>query len=390
MDSIFPRWITGLQEEGHTIKKQCTISRVNPCKTQVIANRLLNWYDVCQRNLLWREDRDPYKVWVSEIMLQQTRVEAVIPYYERFMQRFPSMEVLAGASEEEVLREWQGLGYYSRARNLHKGVREVMTEYGGVLPQTRQAVESIPGIGEYTAGALLSIVYDKPEPAVDANVLRVFSRLFAVRENIASTRGKKQITDLVRSVISQDRPGDFNQALMDLGASVCVSGIPRCEVCPLTECCAAHQLQCQHELPVKAKKRPPQPVSMLTTVVVWQGRYLIRKRPNQGLLAGMWEFPTREAPDVVDETVLAAFFSEFGQTAPPVYWQSLNYIFSHREWCITVYRSQITGHKAPVSDEGQWLTPLELDAAPMGGPHRKIAGWIQEGAKMCQISGDSE
>ena len=199
---------------------------------------LMQWYDKYKRTLPWRTEspRDPYKVWVSEIMLQQTRVEAVKSYYTNWMEHFPDIPTLAAAEEEDVVRQWQGLGYYSRARNLHTAVREVMEHYGGKVPETREEIRKLKGIGDYTAGAILSMAYGKRETAVDGNVLRVFARIYNIEDNILSAKVKTEITELVKTRQDTARPGDFNEALMDLGATVCIPGQPRCEVCPLLGC----------------------------------------------------------------------------------------------------------------------------------------------------------
>lgn len=341
-----------------------------------ITDTLLSWYDACGRQLLWRQDRTLYKVWVSEIMLQQTRVEAVEPYYRRFLARFPDMAALSAAPEEEVLHAWQGLGYYSRARNLQKGVREVMEQYGGELPASRQEVEDISGIGSYTAGALLSIVHGLPEPAVDANVLRVFSRLFCLKQPITSAESRRTISSLVRSTIPADRPGDFNQAIMDLGAAICCR-IPRCNLCPLAAECAAYQEGCQALLPLKAKKPEPKPVSMLVGVLGDGNRFFVRKRPPKGLLAGMWEFPTIEAGCGEAEQSVSTLFASCAQVVDSlVSWAQLRHVFSHRTWEMRIYRAVGRGSDSLRREDGCWMTLAELGNIPLGNPHRTIANWL--------------
>lgn len=352
------------------------------CQRSVIADKLLIWYDACGRDLLWRKGTDLYPVWVSEIMLQQTRVEAVGAYYQRFLNRFPDMATLATAAEEEVLHVWQGLGYYSRARNLQAGVREVLVKYGGTLPQTRQEVEGLAGVGSYTAGALLSIVHGQPEPAVDGNVLRVFSRLFCVKQPVTSTAGKQVITQFVRQVIPTDRPGDFNQAIMDLGSSVC-GKTPHCSACPLLEECAAYSQGCQAELPYRAKKPGPRPVPMAVIILRdQQQRYYVRKRPKGSLLADMWEFPTISAngtEDTVNEAALRSLCKETGQTVEALGpWRSLRHVFSHRAWELQIYRGTGMGPDQANHEHGCWMTLEQLDAVPLGKPHRMMADWLAD------------
>lgn len=351
-----------------------------PGRSRGIADKLLAWYDACGRQLAWRQNPSLYTVWVSEIMLQQTRVEAVEPYYRRFLDRFPDMRTLADAPEEAVLHAWQGLGYYSRARNLQQGVREALERYGGVLPNTRKEVESLRGVGSYTAGALLSIVNGQAEPAVDGNVLRVFSRLFCLTELINTPAGKQAVADKVRQVIPLDRPGDFNQAIMDLGSSLC-GRKPRCPQCPLADDCLAYKAGLQAELPRKTKPKEPRPVKMAVGVIGDQsGRFFVRRRPAKGLLAGMWEFPTLEA-DAAPAHSLAAVFAQCGQTAGELEsWRGLQHVFSHRIWQLQAYRGLGTGSDCVPKEAGCWMTLTELAAVPLGRPHQIIADWLAEEA----------
>ena len=218
---------------------------------------LLRWYDGCARVLPWREDPAPYRVWVSEIMLQQTRVEAVKPYYERFLERLPTVKAVAEAPEEQLLKLWEGLGYYNRVRNLQKGAQQVMERFGGEVPADFKALRSLPGVGDYTAGAIASIAFGIPVPAVDGNVLRVLSRLLARREDILDAKVKKRVETEITGIIPKGRAGDFNQSLMELGAMVCLpNGAPKCGNCPLEAICLAHRAGIQGELPVKAPKKP--------------------------------------------------------------------------------------------------------------------------------------
>lgn len=256
------------------------------------SEHLLEWYRKGNRKLPWRLNKDPYRIWVSEIMLQQTRVDTVIPYFNRFMERFPTVAALAEAPEEEVLKLWEGLGYYSRARNLQSAVREVQAEYGGVVPDDPAAVSSLKGVGPYTAGAILSIAYGLSEPAVDGNVMRVLSRFFVLTEDIAKPSTRGGIERLARSLIPEGAAGDFNQALMELGATVCTPKAPHCLTCPVMERCGARLAGAELALPVKTKAKPPRPEARAAALIAdAAGRLLIRRRPDAGLLARMWELP---------------------------------------------------------------------------------------------------
>lgn len=304
------------------------------------SHDLLAWYDSQKRDLPWRINRDPYRVWVSEIMLQQTRVETVKPYYQNFMEKFPTVEALADAPEEEVLKAWEGLGYYSRARNLQAAAREVKITYGGVIPDEPEKISKLKGIGPYTAGAILSIAYEKPEPAVDGNVMRVFSRLLLMEDDIAKPATRVKMEHLVRQTIPQGRAGDFNQALMELGALICLPRSPHCLTCPVFDYCLARKEGVQEELPVKGKAKPPRPVNLLVAVVLRGDQVLINKRPEQGLLAGMWEFPMVEADPKVweEERLTESLHSRFGIEAEVTgQLAHIQHTFSHLHWNLDVY-----------------------------------------------------
>ncbi|WP_397334025.1 A/G-specific adenine glycosylase [Paenibacillus sp. YN15] len=263
---------------------------------------LLAWYKAGNRDLPWRRSRNPYHIWVSEIMLQQTRVETVIPFFNRFMELFPTVDKLADAPEEQVLKAWEGLGYYSRARNLQAAAREVRDHFGGVVPDTPEGIASLKGVGPYTAGAILSIAYNLPEPAVDGNVMRVLSRYFLLEEDIAKPSTRIGIEKLARSLIPPGEAGGFNQALMELGATICTPKSPHCLPCPVMEHCAARLEGRAEELPLKAKAKPPRPerraVALVEGAGVNAGRILVRQRPADGLLARMWELPHVQLPEL--------------------------------------------------------------------------------------------
>ena len=258
-----------------------------------IAPMLLAWYDQHARTLPWRGIHDPYRTWVSETMLQQTRVETVLGYYARFLERFPTVADLAAAPEDDVLKMWEGLGYYSRARNLHKGAQQVMAEYGGVIPSNVEQLRKISGIGSYTAGAIASIAFDQPVPAVDGNVIRVVSRLRGIRENVGIPSVRRTLEGEAASLVPEDRPGDFNQALMDLGATICTPGTPACEKCPLQGECDAFSAGDAEELPVLPRKNPPKVIDYTVCLIFSGNRVLMRQR-TEAMLRGLWVFPMAE------------------------------------------------------------------------------------------------
>ena len=258
-----------------------------------IRRLLLNWYDANARTLPWRGIHDPYRTWVSETMLQQTRVETVLGYYDRFLERFPTLQALAEAPQDDVLKMWEGLGYYSRARNLHRGAQQVVSGYAGVMPETVEELLKISGIGPYTAGAIASIAFDRPVPAVDGNVIRVTSRLMGIRENVGIPSVRREIENAAGELVSPERPGDFNQALMDLGATVCVPGTPACERCPLQSRCDAYAAGDAEELPVLPRKRPPKQLQYDVCIICSGERILMRQR-TETLLHGLWVYPMLE------------------------------------------------------------------------------------------------
>ena len=302
-----------------------------------IAEPLLAWYDAGRRILPWREEPTPYHVWLSEIMLQQTRVEAVKPYYDRFLQALPDIESLAAVEEESLLKLWEGLGYYNRARNLRKAAQILVSEYSGKMPDDFDKIEALPGIGSYTAGAITSIAFGKAYPAVDGNVLRILARLRADDRDILDAKVKKSVEEELRGVMPKDRPGDFNQALMELGAMVCIpGGAPKCESCPWKALCRARAEGRETAFPKKAKKKPRVVEKKTILVIQDANKVALRKRPEKGLLAGMYEFPSMEG-NCEEEQVLA-HIKKLGLS--PIRIRELpaaRHVFTHREWHMTGY-----------------------------------------------------
>ena len=316
-----------------------------PALPDTLAPRLLRWYDAGSRTLPWRSDPRPYYVWLSEIMLQQTRVEAATPYFERFIRELPTIADLAAAPEQQLLKLWEGLGYYNRARNLQKAARIVVDNYGGELPADFSALLQLPGIGRYSAGAIASIAFGIPVPAVDGNVLRVLSRVLENPAEIDREETKRQMGEAIRQQIPEDRPGDFNQALMELGAMVCLpNGAPRCEECPLKEICLAFQHETIPEYPRKAPKKARRCEARTVLVLFREGEVAIHQRPATGLLRGLWELPNVEG--TLSEQDLAATLSGWGlipqSSALPL--GSAKHIFTHLEWQITGWGVAVRGN----------------------------------------------
>lgn len=306
-----------------------------------IVQPLLKWYEKNARVLPWRDSPEPYRVWISEIMLQQTRVEAVIPYFERFVREVPDVRALAEIPDERLLKLWEGLGYYSRAWNLKKAAQVLMKEYGGVLPADAEELKKLPGIGEYTAGAVASIAYGLPEPAVDGNVLRVASRLAASTRDVTEPGVKRELRTSLRKVYPEGKAGAFTQALMELGATVCLpNGAPACEKCPLASQCEAHRAGRETDFPVKPPK-PERRVEERTVFLLCCGeKTAVQKRPLHGLLAGLWEFPNVEGvlPQKEAEEYLRGFgLKACGMEKLP----KAKHIFSHLEWHMTGYFVQV-------------------------------------------------
>jgi A/G-specific adenine glycosylase len=339
-------------------------------------DNLLTWYRENKRDLPWRKDQDPYKIWVSEIMLQQTRVDTVIPYFNSFIDKFPTIETLAYAEEESVLKAWEGLGYYSRARNLQAAVREVAESYGGKVPDSPKEISSLKGVGPYTAGAILSIAYGVPEPAVDGNVMRVLSRILYIWDDIAKPKTRKIFEGAVRALIAKDAASDFNQALMELGATICTPQSPACLLCPVQEHCRAFAEGVEKELPVKSKKKPPKPMAMAAAVLMnEEGKVLIHRRPSEGLLANLWEFPNHETLSQKKEQdeQLQTFLSEEYKVEAKIdeHIANFSHIFSHIKWNIAVYTGKLV-KEINEQDDLRLVHPSELTTYPFPVSHQKI------------------
>ena len=356
--------------------------------------KLLAWYDENKRDLPWRRSKNPYHIWVSEIMLQQTRVDTVIPYYERFLDWFPTVESLADASEERLLKAWEGLGYYSRVRNMQKAAQQIMNEFEGKFPSTYEGISSLKGIGPYTAGAISSIAFNLPQPAVDGNVMRVLARLFEVNHDIGNPSNRKIFQAMMEVLIDPDRPGDFNQALMDLGSDIEAPVNPRPEESPVKEFSAAYQHGTMDRYPIKAPKKKPIPIYLKALVVQnSQGQFLLEKNESEKLLAGFWHFPLIEVDDFSDQNQDLDLFSQVAESilqlgpSPQesfeqdydleVDWQDLRFeevkhIFSHRKWHIQIIAGRVTETQEYADREVLWLSPEEFINYPLAKPQQKI------------------
>ncbi len=310
----------------------------NPVEVrEELVEPLLSWYSIHARELPWRIEKNPYEIWISEVMLQQTRVEAVKPYYERFLKALPNVTQLAAAPEDMLLKLWEGLGYYNRVRNLQKAAILMVEQYNGTMPKNYEELLTLPGIGTYTAGAIASIAYGECVPAIDGNVLRIIARVEADYSDIASPRVKKELEVAMKPVIPAGRAGDFNQALMELGATVCLpNGVPNCPQCPWKRLCQSYARNLTTTLPIKATKKKRVIEEKTILVIQDQSRVLLRKRGSKGLLAGMYEFPSLEG--YVDQTHILAYMKELGY--PAIRLKELEdskHIFSHREWHMKGY-----------------------------------------------------
>lgn len=341
----------------------------------IIIKDLVNWYECEKRELPWRSNPEPYYVWISEIMLQQTRVEAVKGYFARFIKTLPNIENLADAPEEKLLKLWEGLGYYSRVRNLKKTAKIVMEEYGGKLPENYEILLSLPGIGSYTAGAIASIAYGIPVPAVDGNVLRVTKRLAGSYDDITKGKVKKELEDELKKIMGNDCekiPGVFNQALMELGAVICIpNGKPLCDKCPVNTFCIAREKNTWMDIPVKPQKKSRRIEDKTVFVLEYQSKYALHKREKKGLLADLWEYPNIEGKLSIPRVEELLTRNGIENYEMELLGES-KHIFSHVEWHMLGYKIKITDKKKdrlheegllkviPLFEELVWVGEKEL------------------------------
>lgn len=343
-----------------------------------LGRRLLAWYRQNQRSLPWRKTNDPYRIWISEIMLQQTQVDTVIPYYHRFLKAFPTVSSLARAPLQKVLKVWENLGYYSRARNMHAAARMIVEKFGGQIPDNWEEIKSLPGVGLYTAGAILSIAYGQTIPAVDGNVRRILCRLFAIRKPVDDTREQKQLQKLATSLIPVKHPGDFNQALMDLGATICKAKNPDCLRCPIANLCQARRHDLQNVLPVTGKARAiPHRQAAAAVIRNAKGMLLVVQRPTSGLLASLWKLPGGfiKTDEDMENSLRRSVKEELSiSIRPGKHMASVNHTYTHFRITLQAFEcSLLKGDPKPLGCQNwQWASLTDLKKLPMSKIDRMI------------------
>lgn len=358
---------------------------------QAFSKHLPDWYAEHKRPMPWRGAGDPYRIWVAEVMLQQTRVEQATPYFRRFVEAFPTAEALAEADRDAVLKRWEGLGYYARARHLHEAAQIVVDEHGGKVPDTWDAVRDLPGIGPYTAAAVLSIAFGKAHAVLDGNVVRLLARVFAVEEDATKSRTRRRLRDAANALLAEAHdasvpPGDFNQAMMELGATVCTPSAPRCPECPVQDACAAFAEGAPENYPQKKDKAPvPHHDVAVGLLGNDAGELFIQRRPDEGLLAGLWEFPggKQEGDEELAETCRRELREETGATVEvgPLF-HRLDHAYSHFKITLHAFRCRLAdGSAAPTAAEGQptrWVAPAELDDYAFPRANRRLIEELEE------------
>jgi A/G-specific adenine glycosylase len=350
--------------------------------TERMQRSLLSWYQDCGRELPWRITHDPYAIWVSEIMLQQTQVKTVIPYFSRWLETFPTVQALAQADQQSVLMVWQGLGYYARARNLHRAAQKIVTEHAGQFPKHWEAVLQLPGIGRTTAGGILSAAFNHPCAILDGNVKRVLARVIGL-----SVPPKDALSFLWKgseTLLDAEHPRPFNQALMDLGATVCTPKQPQCHLCPWNQFCYAHRWNLQADLPM-SETRAPLPEKSIGVAVIWnpQGQVLIDRRPQSGLLGGLWEFPGGkvEQGETVQDCIAREIQEELGMTIEVLeHLITVHHAYTHFKVILTVHHCRhLSGEPQPIEcDAVQWVTLTDLDQYPFPAANHRIIAAIRE------------
>jgi A/G-specific adenine glycosylase len=347
-------------------------------ESQSFSSLLLTWYKSNARSLPWRGHPDPYAVCISEIMLQQTRVETVIPYFLRWMERFPDIKRLAESSEQEVLNAWEGLGYYSRARSIFKTARLIVDQHGGRLPDNRAELQKLPGLGRYTAAAISSIAFGRDEVVLDGNVKRVLSRCFNISMPVDTPAGEKILWEKAEALLPHGRAGDYNQAVMDLGAMLCTPRAPQCEKCPVAEICQAKSLGLQEKLPVVTEKKPIPHYLVAAAVIKKNGVILIARRPSKGLLGGLWEFPGGkvETGESLEAALKREIREELGaEIEVGGELGTYKHAYTHFRVTLHAFSVSLAGEepKALEASELRWVQATELGDFPMGKIDRMIS-----------------
>ena len=377
---------------------------IDPVRQRKLRSAVLKWYDQHGRRLPWRTSADPYRIWLSEIMLQQTTVAAVVPYFERFVAKFPDVSSLAAAHVDDVLRLWEGLGYYSRAINLHKAALAIEQNHGGVFPADAESLQALPGIGRYTAGAIASFAFDQAAPIVEANTERLYARLTALTDDVRSAASQRALWDFATTIVPKNRPGDFNQALMDIGSQICRPQEPDCERCPLRTCCAALALGQQNELPRRKPRVPITAIDEICVVIRRRNRYLLRRRTVGERWAGMWDFVRFEVdaseleylpmatskkrrisdrslfadsqsqlPDTVRRQVHDRIGAKVGDVVAAT---EFMYSVTRYRVCLKSFLCDGTVAASSGTDSIQWFTAAELAELPLSKTGRRVAEWL--------------
>jgi len=346
---------------------------------RAFRRRLGTWYDKHARDLPWRRNRDPYAVWLSEIMLQQTQVATVRPYFEQFLARFPTLEALARADEQEVLRLWEGLGYYRRARQLHQAAKVLLADHNAQFPRDIAVVRRLPGIGRYTAGAILSIAFDARQPILEANTVRLFSRLLAYRDDPASTAGQRLLWTMAETVLPARRAGRFNQALMELGSQVCLARAPRCQQCPVASLCRANLQQLQAVVPCPKKKPPIEAVRQATVIVRRGGRVLLVQNPDGARWAGLWDFPRSTVRGEHSREIhreLKGYVRQLTGVVirPGAHLRTIRHGVTRFRITLECYEAEYVANAdgKPPEVEVRWVRPSELNKYPLSSTGRRL------------------
>lgn len=361
---------------------------MNSFNSADFVRRLLAWYGQSAALLPWRGTRDIYRVWLSEILLQQTQIETVIPYYERFLARYPDVFALASAPLDDILKLWEGLGYYSRARHLHKTAQRIVQQAGGNWPKTAAELQTLPGIGPYTAGAIASIVYQEPVPVVDGNVIRVLSRILDIEEDITRPDVKTRLWQIAADWVPSENPGDYNQALMELGQKICRPRSPHCEACPVASLCLARSRGTQSARPVKTKKAPSPHYDVAAGIIWRDDQLLIAQRPTEGLLGGLWEFPggKREDGETLQMCLRRELREELAiEVEVGDLFIKVKHAFTHFKITLYAYECRYIGPIAPYSEPQNvgvkgwaWARLTELDAYAFGKADRSVIAALKE------------
>ncbi|MCH8126426.1 A/G-specific adenine glycosylase [candidate division KSB1 bacterium] len=359
------------------------MKEIDPNISKKFQRSLLRWFTNNKRELPWRDSKSPYKIWLSEIMLQQTRVDTVIPYYQKFLKKYPTIASLAKADLQGVLKTWEGLGYYSRIRNMRKAAKIIIEKYDGNFPDEYSQILKLPGIGPYTAGAICSIMFDQPRPVVDGNVIRVLARYFGIETDATTTDGKNEFWQVAEKLIPTKQPGAFNEALMELGALICTPKKPDCEFCPVRSDCVAKKSNRQEELPIR-KKKLPTPHYDIGAGLIWKNDLLlITKRKEKGLLGGFWEFPggKQELGENISTCVKREIEEELGiQVDVEDSFAIIKHAYTHFRITLQIYNCKWTAGE-PVCKECvdfRWVRLNELDNFPFPRANKKVVERLQE------------